>query len=403
MLVVQNFFRTEGFETAKSILESMDICVRTEIGSNKKTYIHLDYGIKSPKDNPMVKECRGLVLDGETFNVVRIGFYRFLNWGETYCDSFNWDLKTSPIFCEEKCDGSLMILHYIPGIGWNVGTRGRVFPDAKIQGFDITFPQLFWSVFNKSNMKFIDSNRNIQYVFEICSPLNRIVKRYEKPVLYLTNAWRIQNDTLHEISTPSDLDAFANKIDVMRPKSYFFNSIESVLSFVKSLKTDDEGIVIKQFNDEENRYHRAKIKSENYISLHNITFARSLNNLLKLVLNESRASLNDFPEYLKPFDIIYNTIQNWCLEAEKTFINAIPLYDTDGDEKNRKKEFALAVKDSEFGKFCFAKLNDRNLSARDFISSNLTSGKIKNIISSMKIDKIVGDGWKIVENENEDL
>jgi hypothetical protein len=38
--------------------------------------------IESPKTHPIVRECRGLVLHRQTFDLVARSFPRFFNWGE---------------------------------------------------------------------------------------------------------------------------------------------------------------------------------------------------------------------------------------------------------------------------------------------------------------------------------
>lgn len=66
--------------------------------------------IESPKTHPVVRECRGLVLEKDTWNVVARAFTRFFNYGETDCQ-FDWSKFTATT----KEDGSLLLLYRYAG------------------------------------------------------------------------------------------------------------------------------------------------------------------------------------------------------------------------------------------------------------------------------------------------
>lgn len=60
--------------------------------------------IESPKDDPIVQECRGLILDeANNWDVVAYPFKRFFNYGEPQCAEIDW----SKAQVMEKCDGCL--------------------------------------------------------------------------------------------------------------------------------------------------------------------------------------------------------------------------------------------------------------------------------------------------------
>ena len=69
----------------------------------------LDYDmIEAPRHHPIVNECRGLILEENTWDVVCKPFNRFFNLGENPSNdkSFNWEHSTAL----DKEDGSLMNL-----------------------------------------------------------------------------------------------------------------------------------------------------------------------------------------------------------------------------------------------------------------------------------------------------
>lgn len=84
----------------------------------------LNYGIDSPKFDPLVQDCRGLVLD-DNFNLVARAFSRFFNWGEIQNPQFNFNKFN----IHEKIDGSLILLYFFDG-NWYANTvvHLQIFP-----------------------------------------------------------------------------------------------------------------------------------------------------------------------------------------------------------------------------------------------------------------------------------
>jgi hypothetical protein len=58
--------------------------------------------LEAPKGNPIVRECRGLILNSaDNWAVVALPFYRFANAGETWGDTIDW----TDVRVQEKVDG----------------------------------------------------------------------------------------------------------------------------------------------------------------------------------------------------------------------------------------------------------------------------------------------------------
>ena len=58
---------------------------------HKDNFIMFSYSqIDSDFFNPVVKECRGIILD-DKFNVCCYGFNKFGNYGEGYADNIDWN------------------------------------------------------------------------------------------------------------------------------------------------------------------------------------------------------------------------------------------------------------------------------------------------------------------------
>jgi hypothetical protein len=66
--------------------------------------IHLKYNqLESNYNFQEVQECRGLILDSKTFNVISLSFFKFFNIQEAHAHAIDWD---SAIFYK-KLDGCL--------------------------------------------------------------------------------------------------------------------------------------------------------------------------------------------------------------------------------------------------------------------------------------------------------
>jgi hypothetical protein len=63
--------------------------------------------IESPMHEPIVQQCRGMVVDTARRGVLAWSYNKFWNHGETLAAPVDW--ATARV--QEKLDGSLMILH----------------------------------------------------------------------------------------------------------------------------------------------------------------------------------------------------------------------------------------------------------------------------------------------------
>lgn len=170
--------------------------LKEEIGIRYKVYeedgiVILDYDqIESPKTHPIVIECRSLILSYPEFDVVSRKYDRFFNYGEApdmYAD-FSFD----DAIVMEKADGSLIGVYYNPKTDrWEISTRGM----AKAEGehlFGGTWRQKVQEAFGfKDEVDFQERcddifRRSSTYIFEYCSPENRIVTKYDEAHMVLT-------------------------------------------------------------------------------------------------------------------------------------------------------------------------------------------------------------------------
>ena len=105
--------------------------LKAELGINvdrKDDLVLLSYDqIDSPKTDPIVMECRGLIIQDGTWDVVSMPFHRFFNHGEALEQTASFPIEGA--VAQEKVDGSLIQQFVWAGNGgyhWRMSTRGKI-------------------------------------------------------------------------------------------------------------------------------------------------------------------------------------------------------------------------------------------------------------------------------------
>lgn len=337
MMQVQKYLKEKGVE---SLCEELYINVK-----KVDNLLVLNYNqIESPKTDPIVIECRSLILDTD-FNVVSRSFDRFFNLGEALDVSPEIDWNKAS--CFEKVDGSLIKIYNHKGV-WYIATRGTAYADSGVNGFDITFKEIVLkslSVDEEDFQAICGSNldREWTYIFEVTSVENRVVKRYEGYTLHYLAA---RHNQTGEYGDDYEKQA-ALRIGAVEVKEYKFSNVEECLETIKNLKDLDEGYVVYQDGKP-----ISKIKSPAYIAVHLIRGeGLSPKRIMQLVLiNEQAEYFVYFPEdekFFTPYEDALKTLVSQMVEC----------YDSVKGIEDQK-EFALAVKDKPFSAVLFQARKD---------------------------------------------
>jgi len=283
MLEVQRYLRSDD-----GSLEGL----REEFGirhNRHRTFpnlITLKYNqIDSPMGVRLVQECRGLILDEEDdWNVVARPFDKFFNHGQGHAAEIDW--LTAKV--QEKMDGSLLILYHYAD-DWHVATSGL--PDAAggVQGFSMTFADLFWSTWAVEGYRLPVNFPGYTFMFELTSKFNRIVVPHDEPHLVLigvrgpngreqsTDYWAPFYRTVTEFPL-STMDDVLTSLDRMDP-----------------LKQEGYVIVDESFN-------RVKVKHPGYVAVHHMRDTASPKAFLEVIRSgESPEFLTYFPEFESEF------------------------------------------------------------------------------------------------------
>jgi len=293
--------------------------------------------IHSPRAHPIVRECRGLVLEKDTWNIVAKSFDRFFNVGETVegeKNDFEW--QDFEVFSKE--DGSLIIVYWYKG-EWHANTSGS-FGLGPIEGFGGSWRDLFWftAPFSTEDLDAL-ANQNRTYVFELCTPYNKVVRRY-RPSVYLLGAFDLQGADRWAQEVPQHTcDQIAETIQCKRPNTFKFSSQNEVKKFLLEMEEKDstfEGVVLRDYNG-----LRYKWKTSTYLALHRIKDNGNVllpKNLVPIVLaNEHHEIVAVMPECKSAF---METVE--ILEA--TWLDLLGLWGRAKD-LTEQKTYALMVKD----------------------------------------------------------
>lgn len=336
MLNVQKYLRENSLE---SLLADYKLNVRHH---DTLPLVILNYDqIESPRNHPISNECRGLILEKDTWNVVARAFPRFFNLGE-YRDidnSFVWEDS----FSQDKEDGSLMTLFQYNGV-YHCCTRGS-FADQPVNVGCQSWSYYFWAGLRPEGVDEVLRYNNYTLVFEFCSPYNKVVRYYKEPQLFLLTAY--DNSSLRELSK-EEVDGFAAILAVKRPQTYVFTSANSLKKFVEETSQDDhtyEGIVVRDING-----LRLKIKNAKYVSLSRLKGNGNLFHpkyLVEFVLDIDAAKemLCYFPEAQPNYDKLKGIYDDLIRKLENYWFCF-------HDEKSQKK-FALAVKECPLSSILF--------------------------------------------------
>ena len=304
--------------------------------------------IDSPKINPITKECRSLVLELGTWDLVSQSFTRFYNWGET-------GSSTMPVedgLALEKVDGSLIGLFNYKG-QWLYRTRSMIMPVAIING---NVGGITWDERIEDDLKVFFSRWDLQmplgmdatYIFELTCRENRVVTKYDHEggkLVLLAIRNRVDGGYVSHEGQEAACESFGWR----KCETYSFNTIEDALNSAKNLRELQEGYVVTDADG----VPQYKMKNPAYVAAHHlrgngpITERRLLD---LLIMNETDEYLSIFPEdteVFQPYVDAYKLMNGRiCEMADYVALSVIV--------SASQKDFAISIKDSPIKGLAFS-------------------------------------------------
>jgi hypothetical protein len=283
---------------------------------------------------PEVQECRGIVLEKDTWKVLSCAFFKFFNSEESNAHKIDWD--TAHVL--EKLDGSLITIYHYNGV-WCTATTGTALGEGEVNNkLGTTFNQLFWNVVSeKYDFKKENLNELFCYVFELTTPYNIVVKPHGESAATLLMVRNLV--TLEEVPFEA-LTGIADSLGVPRVKSYDLNAknVGALLRTFENMVWHDEGYVVVDAN-----FNRVKIKNPAYVVVHHLKNTTAEYNIMTIVkTNEIEEFAATFPDrkgelvkLKENYDILVTKLNSvW---------NELQLFRPKNITPQEKKKYATAV------------------------------------------------------------
>ena len=229
-----------------------------------------NYDIEADFTNPIVREARGIIIDISSLEVVCWPFTKFCNLHEEGAkldlENFDWDSCR----CLEKVDGSIVKLWFNNLEGnWQWSTNSCISAKEADKANKIgTYYDLIKSAVNYRNINFGSLNKDLTYIFELVSPENKVVVQYK-------------NTELYHIGTRSNVTGKELELDIgiKKPKDYKLNSLQDCIDACQKLNIPGGEVTNEGFVIVDKYYHRAKIKSPEYLIKHRLVDVGRLSKL----------------------------------------------------------------------------------------------------------------------------
>jgi hypothetical protein len=349
-MIVQDYLRNGG--TLEDL--AAQYAIKATRGKLHPNLVSLKYDqIHSPFAEPLVRECRGVVLDeADNWACVARGFDKFFNYGEGNASEIDW--STAQV--QEKVDGSLCMLYFYDG-EWRVATSGT--PDASgsvSDGWDGTFAGLFWNTWEKQMCYDIEDMpwwaSMYTWLFELTTPHNRIVVPHDYASLTLLAVRHSNGDYVVQ----EYRDIFESLFQCVR--HFPLTSFEEIAaSFATINPLQQEGYVVV-----DRAGKRVKVKHPQYVALHHLKDGASTKGFIEVIRRgEVPELLTAFPELQEEFERLQRAYDGICLDAGREYerLHTIPT----------QKEFALEAVKTPYPAVLFALRNGKVATVSEFFAT----------------------------------
>jgi hypothetical protein len=358
MLQIQKYIREHGFDKA---VKSFQLKVREY---DHKILVKYDQ-LSAPTlmSNIEVQECRGLILEKGTWDIMSLAFKKFFNAEESNAHKVDWN--TAHVL--EKMDGTLIQVYWDwINKEWYAGTTGTAEGEGEVNNkLGTTFNSLFWDTVTKKyalNPCMFDKDH--VYVFELTTPYNIVVKPHgESSATLLTVRNRV---TLKEV-TWKDLEMIAISLRVPLVKRFDLNAkdVGVLLRTFEGMPWSEEGYVVVDAN-----FNRIKIKNPAYVSAHHLKGKMGNHHIMGIIktneIEEFIATFKEREDEIRQLEKSYNNLRD---KLNKSW-DVLSLSRPKNITPQEKKRFAMNV---------FDFVNKNGLKEFSGMFFSLNEGKIKSV------------------------
>ena len=269
---------------------------------------------KSDMRLEICKEARGCIFarEPEGWRCVCYPFKKFFNWQEPYADDLgDWN----KVRVQEKIDGSLIKAWCYKGM-WMISTNGMINAFEANSAAGISYGELFVNIIAErwTVREFFESLRpDFCYMFELVSPMTKLVVNYREAAIYFIGARNMQT---YEEFFPYDIDM---PDWVKRPRLFCFNSFVEMVEHCVELGKDEEGYVCVKYALKGDSFQRVKAKGAEYLRLAKLA-GNGVVTTSKIISMWQNEGLDDFlaafPEWVPRVEQVVKKIEQWISIAE---------------------------------------------------------------------------------------
>lgn len=322
-----------------------------------------------------VQEARGSIFrqnNKGTWICVCHPFDKFFNYGEKYSAVNSIDWNTASV--QQKVDGSLIKIWWDYD-GWIISTNGTI--DAyKAECGDTTYGKLVEEVIDRIPNFFEMLDRDYTYMFELTSPYNRIVVRYEGTNLWYLGRRNISNQ--NEDNEPLMING------ILHPEVYLHHSLSECVAAAHEMGDDEEGYVVCDAN-----FNRIKIKGDEYLALHKMRGNGPLT-VLRVVEMYQQGTLDDFIAYYPEFkdftDDVIERIRYYIEVCETAFkvVNSVV------GAMGERRDFAMYANTYMpiVRSYLYARLDEKVKDGSDYLMNMRARTLASYIMAEMETTKI---------------
>lgn len=357
-LAIVKYIKEHGLSKA---LEDFKLKVRVY---DKKLLLKYD-PLASPFGNREVEECRGLVLERDTWKVMSLGFTKFYNSAEGHAAKIDW--STARVLKKE--DGSCINLHYDwHKDEWFAATTGMAEAEGEVNNmYNTSFNDLFWKTI-KDKYDIAEFKRRLvigtTYVFELTTPYNIVVTPHGESKVTLL--------TMRDLSTLMECDRetcelVATYLGVPIVEEYDLNegNVGYLLKTFDNMPFSSEGYVVV-----DNNFNRIKIKNPAYVSVHYLKGRSEPHHILDIVksneIDEFIATFAERKDEILMLDENYKALLTTLVEGWDALVGHKPKNSTPAE----RKKFATKV---------FSVVDDMGLSSMTGLYFGLMGGKVESV------------------------
>jgi hypothetical protein len=282
-LKIVTYIRKHGLDKA---IADWKLKVNTYEGKILLKYNQLE----SPFGNREVEECRGLILEMDTWKVMSLGLTKFYNSAEGHAAKIDW--STARIL--SKLDGTCINLYRdFDKETWFAATTGTAEGEGEVNNRPNTsFNDLFWeTIKNKYDIVKFERqlNADCTYVFELTTPYNIVVTPHgESSATLLT----IRNNVTLKEYIRETCEEQAERLGVPIVEEHDLNKggVEHLVKTFEDMPWSEEGYVILDSD-----FNRIKLKNPKYLAVHHLKGRTEFHHIMEIV------KTNEVDEYVATF------------------------------------------------------------------------------------------------------